>query len=217
MASSLMACHSSKTTTMDTSTSQPAKDDSGWISLFDGKTTNGWHSYGKSTPGEAWKVTDNVLYLDKSENAAGGDLVTNDEFENFDLKLEWKISPKGNSGIIFYINESSTYDNTWQTGPEKITKHRAGDLYDLITSKEALKPVGEWNEVEVVANKGKLDFYMNGQHTLSTTLWDDTWKNMIANSKFKDMPGFGTFKKGKIALQDHGDKVWYRNIRIKRL
>ncbi|ANE49605.1 3-keto-disaccharide hydrolase [Flavisolibacter tropicus] len=232
MASSIMACHSSKKATMD-STSSPSEN-SGWITLFDGRDLNGWHSYGKSTPGAAWKISDNAIYLDKSNKEAGGDLVTNEEFENFDLKLEWKISPKGNSGIIFYINEDTKYTSTWNTGPEmqvldngtesqdghpdaKITKHRAGDLYDLITSKEAIKPVGEWNEVEVIANKGKLDFYMNGQHTLSTTMWDDQWRSMIAGSKFKDMPAFGTFKKGKIALQDHGDNVWYRNIRIKRL
>ncbi|HYH14866.1 MAG TPA: DUF1080 domain-containing protein, partial [Flavisolibacter sp.] len=95
--------------------------------------------------------------------------------------------------------------------------HRAGDLYDLITAKEVVKPAGEWNAVEIIANNGKLDFYMNGQHTLSTTMWDDNWRNMIAKSKFKDMPDFGTIKKGRIALQDHGDNVWFRNIRIKRL
>jgi hypothetical protein len=234
MASSLMACHSSKNATMDNTSSPATKGDTGWISLFDGNSLTGWHSYGKSAPGAAWKVADNAIYLDKTDKSEGGDLVTNEEFENFDLKLEWKISPKGNSGIIFYINEGPSYDNTWKTGPEmqvldngtgsqsghpdaQITKHRAGDLYDLITAKEAVKPVGEWNEVEVIANKGKLDFYMNGQHTLSTTMWDDQWRTMIANSKFKDMPGFGTFKKGRIALQDHGDNVWYRNIRIKRL
>jgi hypothetical protein len=95
--------------------------------------------------------------------------------------------------------------------------HRAGDLYDLIASKEAVHPQGEWNHVEVISNNGKLDFYMNGVHTLSTTLWNDRWKKMIAISKFKDMPDWGTFKQGKIALQDHDEEVAFRNIRIKRL
>jgi hypothetical protein len=117
----------------------------------------------------------------------------------------------------------------WVTGPEmqildnnghpdaKITKHRAGDLYDLITAKEVVKPVGEWNLAEIVSNNGKLEFYLNGQQTLSTTMWDDNWRNMIANSKFKTMSAFGTIKKGRIGLQDHGDDVWFRNIMIRRL
>ncbi|MFN2440722.1 MAG: DUF1080 domain-containing protein, partial [Chitinophagaceae bacterium] len=100
----------------------------------------------------------------------------------------------------------------------KITKHRAGDLYDLISvSKETVKPAGEWNTAEIIADKGNLRFRLNGEEVVNTTMWDDVWRTMLANSKFKDMPGFGTFKKGKIALQDHGDNVWYRNIKIRRL
>jgi hypothetical protein len=234
----LCACTSTKNTTMSTD-QNAAMGDGGWISLFDGKSTGGWHSYGKTSVGKAWKIADGSLHLDaaakKKENAEGGDLVTNDEYENFDLKVEWKISPKGNSGIIFFVNEDvSKYANTYNTGPEmqvldngsptvlghpdgKLYTHRAGDLYDLLASKEAVKPAGEWNQAEVISKNGKLDFYLNGQHTLSTTMWDDHWRQMIAISKFKDMPGFGTFKKGRIALQDHGDEVWYRNVRIKKL
>src|SRR5205085_4078752 len=153
---------------------------------------------------------------------------------NYDLKLEWKISEKGNSGIIFYVHDDPQFKDTYNTGMEmqvldngtptrpghpdgKIYTHRAGDLYDLLASKEAVKPVGEWNEIEIVANKGKLDFYMNGQHSLSTTMWDENWKKMISISKFKNMPNFGTFKSGKIALQDHGDAVWFRNVKIRKL
>jgi uncharacterized protein YaiE (UPF0345 family) len=235
----LQACNSAdnKTTAVTpTPSSAPSADTTGFVSLFDGKTTAGWHTYGKTTIGEAWKVADGTLYLDTTkkegwQTSQGGDIVTAEEYENFDLKLEWKIAPNGNSGIIFYINEdTSKYQYVWKTGPEmqvldnaghpdgKLIKHRAGDLYDLIScSKETVKGPGEWNQVEIISNKGKLDFYLNGTNVVSTTLWDDSWKALIAGSKFKDMPGFGTYKKGKIALQDHGNTVWYKNIKIKRL
>jgi len=229
----------SNQTSMNSENSSTADNDNGWITLFDGKTTNGWHTYGKTAVGKAWKVENGTFHLDASskkgyQTEEGGDLVTNNEFENFDLKLEWKISEKGNSGIIFYVHEDPKFSETWNTGLEmqvldngtptrlghpdgKLYTHRAGDLYDLLAAKEAVKPLGEWNQVEIISNKGKLDFYMNGVHSLSTTLWNDTWKQMVAISKFKDMPSFGTYKKGKIALQDHGNEVWYRNIKIKKL
>ena len=100
----------------------------------------------------------------------------------------------------------------------KIIKHRAGDLYDLIScSKETVKPAGEWNLAEVKCLNGKLDLFLNGENVVSTTLWDDNWKKLVAGSKFVEMPDFGTYKKGKIGLQDHGNAVWYRNIMIKKL
>ncbi len=218
----LNACNSSK------QMSREEKKD-GWQSLFDGKTTNGWHKYGGGTMGVGWQVVDVMLHYDPSVKS-GGDIASDEEFENFHLKLEWKISQNGNSGIIFYVHEDPKYKWPWETGPEmqvldnnghpdaKIIKHRAGDLYDLIScTKETVKPYGEWNVAEIKCLNGKLDFYLNGENVVSTMLWDDNWKNMVANSKFKTMPDFGTYKKGRIALQDHGDKVWYRNIRIKRL
>ena len=211
-------------------------EDTGWTDLFDGKTTAGWHNYGKTTVGEAWKVADGALYLDTMQKLdwqtkGGGDIVSAEQYTNFHLKLEWKIAPGGNSGIIFYVNEDiAKYEYVWQTGPEmqvldnaahpdaKIPKHRAGDLYDLIAvNKETVKPAGEWNEAEIKSVNGKLDFYLNGTNVVSTTLWDDSWKTLVAGSKFKAYPDFGTYKEGHIALQDHGNTVWYKNIKIKRL
>lgn len=204
-----------------------------WQKLFDGKTTKGWHSYGQAEVGKAWKVVDGALYFDSKnkKEGEGGDITTNEEFSNFHLKLEWKISKNGNSGIMFFVNEDlSKYPAPYNTGPEmqvldsdghpdgKIKTHRAGDLYDLISSSsEPVKPVGEWNQVEIISNNGKLDFKMNGINIVSTTMWDENWNKMVAGSKFKTMPGFGKYKSGKISLQDHGDDVWYRNIEIKRL
>ncbi len=205
----------------------------GWTVLFDGKSTNGWHTYGQTGTGAAWQVTDGTLHMDpaaKKQPNDGGDIVTNAEYGNFDLKLEWKIAPAGNSGVLFYVHEDpAKYKATYWTGPEmqvldnghpdyKIIKHRAGDLYDLISSvKEMQKPAGEWNEAEIISNNGKLEFYLNGVRTVSTTMWDESWKKMVGGSKFTQWPDFGTFTKGHIALQDHGNDVWYRNIRIKEL
>jgi hypothetical protein len=207
-----------------------AEKNEGWISLFDGKTTDGWHTYLQDKAGSAWNVEDGTLHLNPKSKEGRGDIVTSKEFSNFDLKVEWKISPKGNSGVIFYVKEDPKIEESYQSGPEmqvldndghsdgKIPKHRAGDLYDLIScSKETVKPVGEWNDVEIIANNGDLKLFLNGYNVVHTTMWDDNWRKMIAGSKFKEWPVFGTFKSGRIDLQDHGNEVWFRNIKIKSL
>ncbi|MDE3256072.1 MAG: DUF1080 domain-containing protein [Bacteroidota bacterium] len=209
-----------------------------WTSLFDGKTTNGWHTYGKDAVGEAWKVVDGTLMLDPSQKEGwqikgGGDIVSNESYGDFHLQLEWKISPNGNSGIIFFVqDEPKKYNYIWYTGPEmqvldndghadgKIIKHRAGNLYDLVAGVEgAVKPVGEWNLVDIINEKGTLTLKLNGITTVTTTLGDESWKNLIKNSKFSkgESPDFGKVFTGHIGLQDHGNQVWYRNIRIQRL
>lgn len=204
-----------------------------WITLFDGNSLTGWTSYGKDKPGEAWEAKDGVLFLNidkKKEGAAAGDLVTKETFADFHLMLDWKISKNGNSGIMFHVVDDEKYNAPYYTGPEyqlldndghpdgKITTHRSGDLYDLIeSSKEAAKPVGEWNQTEIIVQDGKLQFFLNGTKTVETAMWDEDWNQMVAESKFKDMPGFAKYREGKIALQDHGDDVWFRNIKIKRL
>jgi hypothetical protein len=208
----------------------------GWKLLFDGKSTDGWHTYGYNAVGNAWHVSDGTLHLDVANKSQwpkneSKDILTNEEYGNFDFKTDWKIAKDGNSGVIFYVHEDKArYPNTFETGPEmqvldneghpdaKIIKHRAGDLYDLISSSsEPVKPAGEWNHAEIVAKNGKLDFYLNGVHIINTTMWDDHWKQLVANSKFKSMPDFATYKSGKIALQEHGEEVWFKNIKIKRL
>lgn len=231
----LLACFpSGKTTrTAASNTLSAAEQKDGFQLLFDGTGKNGWHVYNNRTDGSAWKVTDGVLYLDKTAKRAGGgggDLVTNGEYENFHLKLDWKIDTAGNSGIIFLSNEDPKYPAPYTTGPEmqiidnsghpdsRNLKHRAGDLYDLVeATPQNANPWGQWNSVELIINKGKLTYYQNGMKVVSTTLWDENWKNMVANSKFKNWAAFGKYTKGHIVLQDHGDQVWFRNIRIKTL
>ncbi len=206
----------------------------GWTLLFDGVSTKGWHSFNNRSDASAWKAADGILYLDTTrkdgKRIGGGDIVTDETFENYHLSLEWKISQNGNSGLIFNVAEDQKYEYSFNTGPEmqvldnaghpdaKIPKHRAGDLYDLIAcSKETVTPYGQWNKAEIRVDHGKLDLFLNGTNVVSTTMWDDNWRNMLANSKFKSMPDFGTIKNGHLALQDHGNLVWYRNIRIRKL
>ena len=207
-----------------------------WTSLFDGKTTKGWHSFGKTTAGEAWTVDNGAIVLDPAAKKAGkegGDLVTDESYNDFHLQLEWKIAKNGNSGIIFFVQDDPIkYKNTWHTGPEmqvldndghpdgKIISHRAGDLYDLIVGKEGVaKPFDEWNKVDIISAKGKLDLILNDVTVVSTHLGDSGWKELIRRSKFAkgESPDFAKIFSGHLALQDHGDKVSFRNIRIQKL
>src|SRR5688500_18270764 len=185
------ACHTPKQSS-NNSTMTSNDNNEGWKNLLDGKTSAGWHRYGGGNIDSVWKVTDGMLWLDipakKAQNIKGDwDIVTDEEYENFDLQLDWKVSPKGNSGIIFLVHENKPkYNWPWQTGPEmqvldndghpdaKVHKHRAGDLYDLVAGeKETVKPAGEWNTARIHLLNGKLDFFLNGVNVVSTSLWDD--------------------------------------------
>ena len=222
---------SNATATTDTTaqnTLTEAEKSEGWQLLFDGQTKNGWHSYNKKGNIDDWKVENGVLVLNSTKK--DDDIVTDEEFENYHLKLDWNISEGGNSGIIFNVKEAPEYDRSYKTGPEqqvldnerhsdaKIPKHRAGDLYDLIAcSTEVVKPAGQWNTAEIIKNNDSLTFKLNGTTTVQTKMYDDAWNKMVAASKFNEWKAFGTIRKGVIALQDHGDKVMYRNIKLRKL
>ena len=234
IALSLAACKAQHKTAA--AEAAPTTTSDGWTVLFDGKSLNGWHTYGKTSASAAWSVQDGAIRLEDAtkENAKtreGGDLVTDASFSNFD-QLEWKISRTGNSGIIFYVQDDpAKYKATYFTGPEmqvldnidasdnKKENHLAGSLYDLIGTAQNSKPkpVGEWNMAEIKCVNGKLELYLNGTQTAATTLWDDQWKQLVAGSKFKGWADFARFTSGHIALQDHGHEVMFRNIRIKQL
>ena len=212
----------------NTLTSKEKKD--GWKLLFDGKTTAGWRNFNSTKVGPGWKVQNGELSLDKNVKEGRGDILTDAEYENYEFSIDWKIDACGNSGIIFNVVEDPKYDATYVTGPEmqvldnachpdaKIIKHRAGDLYDLIScSKETVKPAGQWNTAIIRSDHGKMEFWLNGTKVVEFTMHDAKWDEMVAGSKFKTMPDFGKAVKGHIALQDHGDNVWYRNIKIREL
>ncbi|MEN0047213.1 MAG: DUF1080 domain-containing protein [Bacteroidota bacterium] len=201
----------------------------GWKLLFDGKTTNGWHKFNEEGIGKSWQVQDGTLYFNPSVED-DGDIVSDEEYDNFEFSIDWKIQACGNSGIMYYVVEDEKYNSVWETGPEmqvlddtchpdaKIVTHRAGDLYDLIESKHpAVLPAGRWNRARIVAQNGRVQHWLNDQKVVETEFWTDEWREMIANSKFKDMPDFGTAKKGRISLQDHDNEVWFKNIKIREL
>ena len=212
-------------------------DDDGWTSLFDGETLAGWHKYGGDGEeiGSAWKIMDGAIHLDVSDKddwqtANGGDIVSDESFANYELELEWKIGECGNSGIIYNVQETEDYPYPWMTGPEmqildntchpdaEIVTHRAGDLYDIQSVREEnVKPAGEWNKVKLVVTPGRVEHWLNGVQQVVYANTGDDWKAMIADSKFKDMENWGMFTEGRISLQDHGDPVWFRNIRIREL
>lgn len=213
---------------MNTLNEQEKKD--GWQLLFDGNSTKGWHSFNQQNVGAAWKVQDQTLYLDASGNSGRGDIVSDETFENFHLKFDWKIAPKGNSGLMFLVQEGQDRQATWHTGPEyqiiddvnypdKLQAVQlSASLYDLIPCPQGIvRPAGEWNTSEIILNNGKLEFLVNGKKAVSTNLWDENWNKMVAESKFIKEKDFAASKKGKIALQDHGAEVWFRNIKVKKI
>jgi hypothetical protein len=207
----------------------------GWQLLFDGKSTKGWHIYQNKSDGSAWKVVNGELTFVAGEKVNGkivgsGDMVSDSTYENYHFSVEWKVSEKGNSGIIFNASEDAKYEYAFHTGPEmqvldndghsdgKLYRHRAGDLYDLVAvAKENAKGPGEWNKAEIMLKNRKLDLYLNGLHVVSTVMGSPEWDKMVAKSKFKSMPDFGKIIKGHIVLQDHGNPIWFRNIKIRKL
>jgi cytochrome c len=216
-----------------------AETKDGYRLLFDGKTMKGWRNFKKQTIGKDWIIdsVEQAIALNVVKKADGhwqaedgGDIVSDDTFENYELSIDWKIDTCGNSGIIYNVVEHPTAEYVWHTGPEmqvldnkchpdaKIIKHRAGDLYDLISSSsEPVKPALEWNQAKLVQNKGKIEHWLNGTKVVEYDMNKPEWKAMIAKSKFAKMPLFGKSMKGQISLQDHGNKVWYRNIKVKLL
>jgi hypothetical protein len=192
----------------------------GWTPLFDGSDASPWwRGYKKEGLPPEWKVEDGALV-----RRGGGDIITREKFENFELSIEWKISEGGNSGIMFRVQE--TDGPPYVTGPEAQIQdnvkgkdpQKAGWLYQFYQSeKDATKPAGQWNLFKLVVNRNKCEHWMNGVKYFEYEIGSADWKEKLAKSKFAKMPGFATTAKGHICLQDHGDVVAFRNIKIRVL
>ena len=198
----------------------------GWRLLFDGKTTRGWRNFQARTLDRRWRAVNGELTLTAP---GGGDIVTEDEFENFELKFEWKIAPNGNSGVFYNVPEDN-YETIWHVAPEmqlldddghpdgRIPSHRAGANYDLQVPKYTVtNPVGEYNTARIIVDDGHVEHWLNGRKLVAYTLWSDEWEAMVKSSKFAELPNYGRARSGRIAIQDHGDRVWFRNIKIREL
>lgn len=204
--------------------------------LFDGKTFEGWRLYGGEQAGKAWKIEDeSLVFYPPAERPEGKsyNLITEEQFTNFELSLEWKIAQAGNSGIFWGILESDQYGQPYQTGPEiQVLDNQghpdaqngpdrtAGALYDMVPpSSDQTKPAGEWNEciLHVNHHTGKGWVKMNGTLIVEFPVVGEGWDALVKDSKFADWQGFGAYPKGHLGLQDHGDTVAFRNIKIKEL
>lgn len=232
----LFSCNSARQSAGSSSpnTLSTAEKREGWELLFDGTTKSGWHILNNRTDGSAWKVEEGLLFLDPKakgpKGEGGGELISDKTFGNFHLKLDWKIDINGNSGIMFLAQEDPKYKYAYLTGPEmqiidnnghadaKNIKHRAGDLYDMISAvPENAKPAGEWNSSEIILKNGELTLLQNGTKVVNTIMWNENWQQLITNSKFVKLTDFAKAKEGHLVLQDHGDKVWFKNIKVKEL
>ena len=203
-----------------------------WISLFDGKTLNGWHGYNKTGPVKNWEIKDGALVcLGAAKDASGGDIVSDKKFTDFELKWEWKVDKGSNSGVMYHVLEGSKWHSPYETGPEyqiiddvTFPEHlevwqQAGADYAMhpANDQKVLKSVGEWNTSSIVFSKGHVEHWLNGKKIVEFEAWSTDWNKKRAEGKWKEYPDYGKAKSGEIALQDHGDKAYYKNIMIKEL
>lgn len=240
----LASCNSNKQSKGESATDSTevvADTLSGWIEMFNGKDFTGWRGYNRTDVPKAWTIEDGAIKINGSgmgEAGAqdGGDIIFDRKFKDFELTFEWKVSEGGNSGV-FYLAQEVEGKPIYESSPEyqildnvkhpdaKLGKNgnrQSASLYDLVPAvPQNSKPAGEWNTGGILVYQGTVVHSQNGENVVEYHLWTDDWKNMVAGSKFKDWPNFlnagGDAHEGYIGLQDHGNDVWFRNIKIKVL
>ena len=193
----------------------------GWWLLFDGRTTSGWRGFRQTSMPSGWDVVDGAL----TRVGGGGDIITVDQFGDFELRLEWRIAPAGNSGIMYRVSEAG--EATYFTGPEmqvldngghpdgRSPLSSAGACYGMYApSSDATRPVGSWNEVRIVAIGPRIEHWLNGTRMVEYEIGSSDWLMRLQSSPFRDLAGYGRAPRGHIALQDHGDRVAFRSISL---
>lgn len=216
-------------TTVNTQTQMPtltaAERADGWKLLFDGKSLAGWRGYKTEKPSGGWRVYEGGLLV---RLGGGGDLMTVEQYGDFDMRFDWKITEYGNSGVIYRVGTTEPYP--WHTGPEYqiLDNARHPDGKNPITSagsnyavneptKDVTKPVGEWNEGRIVARGNRIEHWLNGVKIVDYEIGSADWTARVKASKFGKIPAYATVQRGHIALQDHDSVVIYRNVKIKAL
>lgn len=208
----------------------------GWQLLFDGKSLSGWKRFNRDTIGPMWSVKDDAILCDATGLGEGsgstrGSLITTRTFGNFDLFLDYKVSPGGNSGILYHVVEDPKYKYDYETGPEYQLiddagwegelkdAQKAGSAYDMFPAPatKKLNPPGEWNTARIVYQDGHVEHWLNGVKVVEYDEDSDAFRSRYEQSKWKDYPDWNKSKTGAISLQDHGAPVYFRNIRIKEL
>jgi hypothetical protein len=196
----------------------------GFVALTGADAKNHWVGYSYDYWPDGWKLEDGVLH----RVAAAGDLMTVRPYRDFELRFDWRVAEGGNSGVIYLVNPQGA--KAWHTGLEyqvldnaghrdgRDAIHSAGSIYALYpATKAVVKPAGEWNSGAIRVRGKRVQHFLNGQQAAECELGSDDWKGRVADSKFSAWPGFGKEREGRIILQDHGDEVWFRNVRIKEL
>jgi hypothetical protein len=202
----------------------PAATQDVWRPLFNGRTLEGWRGFTTPTVPAGWTVVDGAL----ARTGPGGDILTVEEFGDFELRLQWKLAAGGNSGILFRVVETGS--QVWESGPEMqiLDNARHADGQNPLTSaganyalhapaRDVTRPIGEWNDVRLVVAGAEVEHWLNGVKVVDYELWSPSWESLVKGSKFATMPAYARAKRGRIALQDHGDPVWFRNITIRPL
>ena len=214
--------------TPNTLTDQEKK--AGFKLLFDGKTTDGWRGYKMKEMPPGWKVIDGILTRVAGgaggKGAGGGDdIVTKDQYDNFELRLQWRVGKGVNSGILYRAIEDAV--TSWHVAPEMQVLdnvgfgdtnplHHAGALYDLYApAKDTTRPISDWNDVRLIANGNHIEHWLNGVKVVECEIGSKDWNDRVAKSKFNDKPKFAKATKGYIVLQDHSGRIEYRSIRIR--
>jgi hypothetical protein len=207
-----------------------AEKEEGWELLFDGESLTGWHLYNKEGVKSTWEVSNGELVCNQDADAEHGDLVTDREFDNYELTFEWKIPQGGNSGVFINVVEAADDKAAWFSGPEYqlledthpdfvVPVKRSGCLYGFSPQLSSAnnRPLGEWNQSLIRQQDGKVQFYLNGNLTAEQDFTSEAWADSVANSGFKNYPNFGKYTKGKIALQEWSSGISFRNIKIRNL